>query len=85
MAEERGMIIGDRVEARLDKLTEDVAEIKGILSGFRMAFDQMDKRIGDLSSRMTSIESLQKWAIGLIITGILAIVGMCMTILSKLP
>jgi len=53
MAEERGATItGDRTEARLDKLSEDVAEIKGILGGFRMAFDQMDKRLGDLASQM---------------------------------
>ncbi len=36
----------------MDKLSEDVAEIKGILGGFRMAFDQMDKRLGDLASQM---------------------------------
>ncbi len=57
MAEERGgMIIGDRVEAWLDKLTEDVAEIKGTLIGFKMAFDQMDKRL-----------STTHWVMGLIV------------------
>ena len=60
MAEERGAtMVGDRAEARLDRfeqrfdsLEKDVAEIKGILSGFRMAFDQMDKRLSDLASQM---------------------------------
>lgn len=76
--ESRTPIIGDRIESRLDRLEQgqlalvkDVAELKG-------AFGQMDRR-------MASVESLQKWAIGLIITGILAVVGMSMTILSKLP
>ena len=79
MAEERGTTInGDRTEARLDKLTEDVAEIKGILGGFRMAFDQMDKRLGDLGSqmdkRLTDLSSqvdrrfsTVQWVLGLVV------------------
>jgi len=80
------MIIGDRVEARLDKLTEDVAEIKGILSGFRMAFDQMDKRISDLASqvdkRLTDLSSqvdrrftVLQWGMGLLFVMQVAIFG----------
>lgn len=76
MADERGMIIGDRVEARLDRLGEDVAELKGEMR-------QMDKRVGELSVRMSSIESLQKWAIGLILTSWFTIVGMIVTAMLK--
>lgn len=76
MADERGMIIGDRVEARLDRLAEDVAELKGEMR-------QMDKRVGELSVRMSSIESLQKWAIGLIITSWFTIVGLIVTAMLK--
>ena len=57
MADERdGMIIGDRVEARLDKLSEDVAEIKGALGGFKMGFDQMDKRLSNVERAVTQIQ-----------------------------
>ena len=76
MADERGMIIGDRVEARLDRLGEDVAELKGEMR-------QMDKRVGELSVRMSSVESLQKWAIGLIITSWFTIVGLIVTAMLK--
>ena len=76
MAEERGgTIIGDRVEARLDKLTEDVAEIKGTLIGFKMAFDQMDKRLTDLSTQMDRRFSTIQWVLGLIVASQVLILG----------
>lgn len=76
MADERGgMIIGDRVEARLDKLTEDVAEIKGTLIGFKMAFDQMDKRLSDLASQMDRRFTVLQWGMGLLFVMQVAIFG----------
>jgi len=37
---ERDMIVGGRIEARLDKLTEDVAELKGRLSDHLKALEE---------------------------------------------
>ncbi|MSS73788.1 MAG: hypothetical protein EXS64_20215 [Candidatus Latescibacteria bacterium] len=49
----------------------------GRLSRLEGGFEQMDKRMGDTSS-------LQKWAIGLIITSWFTIFGMFLAILSRL-
>jgi hypothetical protein len=77
MAEDKVTMEG-RIETRLDRMSEDIAELKG-------GFQQMDKRMGDLSARMSSAESLQRWAIGLIITSWLTLVGLSVTLLSKMP
>ena len=81
MAEERGMIIGDRVEARLDKLTEDMAEVKGELR-------QMDKRIGEtnavLGDTRKEVRQLLYVVLGTWATTMLAVISMSLTILSRL-
>ena len=79
MAEERGATInGDRTEARLDSIENRLSRIEGLLEGFRMAFDQMDKRLGDLGSqmdkRLTDLSSqidrrfsTVQWVLGLVV------------------
>jgi len=60
----------------------DVGEIKGIVSGFRMAFDQMDKRLADLASqvdkRFGDVDkrfSTIQWTLGLLLTLVVLILG----------
>ena len=49
MAEERGgMIVGDRVEARLDSLEQTMAELKGTVS-------QMDKRLSNVEGAINGM------------------------------
>lgn len=48
MADERGMIVGDRVEARLDRLGEDMAEVKGELR-------QMDRRLSNVETTVSDL------------------------------
>jgi hypothetical protein len=68
MAEERGAtIIGDRVEARLDSIENRLSRIEGLLEGFRMAFDQMDKRLTELSTQMDRRFSTIQWVMGLLV------------------
>lgn len=55
------------------------------LSRLEGGFEQMDKRMGDLNARMSSAESLQRWAIGLIATSWLTLAGLSLTVLFKLP
>ena len=77
MAEERGgMIIGDRVEARLDRLEQGQQILRESVARLEGRFEQMDKRMGEMSS-------LQKWAIGLIIISWFTLVGMFLVILAK--
>jgi len=68
MAEERGMIIGDRVEARLDKLSEDVAEVKGELR-------QIDKRLSNVEGMRKDIRQLLFVVLGTWITTMVAILA----------
>jgi len=49
MPDERGMVIGDRIETRMTKLGEDVAEVRGELR-------QMDKRLENLERAITQIQ-----------------------------
>jgi len=73
MADERGMIIGDRVEARLDKLSADVTDLKVSVGRLETGFEQMDKRVSNL-------ENMQRWALGIMfgswITLMLALLGL---------
>ena len=48
MPDERDMIVGDRVETRLTRLGEDVAEIKGEMR-------QMDKRLSGVEAAVTGV------------------------------
>ncbi|OGG46686.1 MAG: hypothetical protein A3F84_25125 [Candidatus Handelsmanbacteria bacterium RIFCSPLOWO2_12_FULL_64_10] len=81
MADERGIIIGDRVEARLDKLSADVTDLKVSVGRLETGFEQMDKRMGTL-------ERFAQWTLGIVlatwITTMLAIISMSFTILSRL-
>lgn len=75
MADERGgMIIGDRLEARLDRLEQGMVRLE-------TGFEQMDKRMGTL-------ERFAQWTLGIVlstwITTMLAIIAMSWTILSRL-
>ncbi len=67
MAEERGAMIADRTEARLDSIENRLSRIEGLLEGFRMAFDQMDKRLSDMSSQMDRRFSTIQWFLGLVV------------------
>ena len=83
MAEERGMIAGDRVEARLDRLEQGLHAVREGVAELKGEMRQMDKRVGELSVRMSSVESLQKWAIGLIITSWFTVVGLIVTAMIR--
>lgn len=50
---ERDMIVGGRIEARLDQLIERMARIEG-------GFEQMDKRISGVEQRMVGLEHGQQ-------------------------
>lgn len=99
MPEERGMIIGDRVETRLDKLSEDVTDLKVSVGRLESGFSQMDKRLSNVEAAIgglrqevrQEIGDLRKdnrqsfnWMLGMWITTILAILTMSLTILSKM-
>lgn len=81
MADERGAIIGDRVEARLDKLSEDVSELKGTVS-------QMDKRLSNVETGMgdvrKDVRQLLFVVLGTWVTTMLAVISLSVTILSRL-
>ena len=64
MAEERGMIIGDRVETRLDGIENRMSRLDG-------GFDQMNKRVENIERAVTQIQ----WSLvsGFLIT-ILAVI-----------
>lgn len=65
MAEERGAPIpADRLESRIDSIENRLSRIEGLLEGFRMAFDQMDKRL-----------STMQWGIGVLFIMQVAIFG----------
>ncbi|OGG51278.1 MAG: hypothetical protein A3F84_22600 [Candidatus Handelsmanbacteria bacterium RIFCSPLOWO2_12_FULL_64_10] len=89
MPDERGMIIGDPLEPRLDRLEQGMARMEG-------RFEQMDKRIGELSSQVdkrlsnveTAINELRKenkqtfhWLLGIMLT---TWMGTMWAILSKI-
>lgn len=81
MAEEK-ITAEDRIEARLARLDEKLegrfGNIEQRLARLEGGFEQMDKR-------QSNTESLQRWAIGLIITSWLTLVGLSITMLFKLP
>ena len=81
MADERGVIIGDRVEARLDKLREDVSELKGTVS-------QMDKRLSNVETGMgdvrKDVRQLLFVVLGSWVTTMSAVISLSVTILSRL-
>ena len=81
MADERGVIIGDRVEARLDKLREDVSELKGTVS-------QMDKRLSNVETGMGDVRKDVRQVLfvvlGTWVTTMLAVISLSVTILSRL-
>ena len=66
MSEERGMINGGGGEARLDRLSEEMAEVKGTVV-------QMDKRVSNL-------ENMRRRAFGVLVgtwvTLVLAVLGL---------
>jgi hypothetical protein len=89
MAEERGAAItGDRVEARLDKLSADVTELKVSVGRLETGFDQMDKRIGETNAVVgdvrREVRQLHYVVLGAWVTTMLAILSMSLTILSRL-
>ena len=57
-------------DRRFNSLEQRAARLEG-------GFDQMDKR-------MTNIEQLQRWVLGIMITSWLTLVGLTVTILAKL-
>jgi len=72
---ERDMIVGDRIEARLDKLAEDLAELKGRLSDHLKALGEKAEgpppasitRTGETVTRAYRIDrahlaALETWA-----------------------
>ena len=81
MADERGVIIGDRVEARLDKLREDASELKGTVS-------QMDKRLSNVETGMgdvrKDVRQLLFVVLGSWVTTMSAVISLSVTILSRL-
>lgn len=72
----------ERLDRRIDGLREEIQawrqDTHGRLSRLEGGFDQMDKR-------QANTESLQRWAIGLIITSWLTLVGLSITMLFKMP
>lgn len=44
----------------------------------------MDQRIADLNGRLSSVESLQRWAIGLIITSWFTLVGLIIAMMFRM-
>lgn len=87
MAEEP--VTTERLETRLDRLTEAVGEMDRRLSNglarLEGGFEQMDRRIGGVEARIGSVESLQRWAIGLTVTGWFTLGGLLLAVLVKLP
>ncbi|OGG47821.1 MAG: hypothetical protein A3F84_12830 [Candidatus Handelsmanbacteria bacterium RIFCSPLOWO2_12_FULL_64_10] len=59
----------------MTKLMVDVGEIKGMLTGFKMAFDQMDKRLTDLASQVDRRFSTIQWGFGLLLTLLVLVLG----------
>ena len=82
MPDERGtpLIGGMEADVRslrqdMTKLMVDVGEIKGMLTGFKMAFDQMDKRLTDLASQVDRRFSTIQWGFGLLLTLLVLVLG----------
>jgi len=82
MPDEHGatMIGGVEADVRslrqdMTKLMVDVGEIKGMLTGFKMAFDQMDKRLTDLASQVDRRFSTIQWGFGLLLTLLVLVLG----------
>jgi len=59
-----------QVETRFNALEQRISKMEG-------GFEQMDRRL-------TNVEALQRWVIGIMITSWLTLVGLAVTILSKL-
>lgn len=81
MPDERTPIApGDRTEAALKSIQDSLNAFRldthGRLSSLEAGFSQMDKRI-------SSVESLQRWAIGLIITSWFTLVGLIVTLMMR--
>ena len=61
--------LAERIEARFDAMEQRLARLEG-------GFEQMSQRMGDLGARMSSVEALQRWGVGLYAVLILAVLGL---------
>lgn len=62
----------------LKALSERVFEVDKRVTRLEGGFEQMDRRMGN-------VESLQRWAIGLTVTGWFTLGGLILAVLARLP
>ena len=64
MPDERATLLPGDLEARFDGIENRLSRIEGLLEGFKLAFDQMDKRL-----------STMQWGVGLVVVIQVLILG----------
>jgi hypothetical protein len=64
MPDERTPSLPGDLEARFDGIENRLSRIEGLLEGFKLAFDQMDKRL-----------TTMQWMIGLLVASNVLILG----------